>query len=133
MIIRLLLACSLLLTGCVIKDLKDDLDIVEADYGYLKGRASGSEGDADILFALVTEADQGAEIVTTRSVSLDEEFYVLVPAGEYTLITFSDSNGDFSYQPGEPAAHIENPTINWFRDMKGQERVDYDGLTIQEI
>ena len=133
MIIRLLLACSLLLTGCVIKDLKDDLDIVEADYGYLKGRASGSEGDADILFALVTEGDQGAEIVTTRSVSLDEEFYVLVPAGEYTLITFSDSNGDFAYQPGEPAAQIENPTINWFRDMKGQERVDYGGLTIQEI
>ena len=133
MIVRALIVCSLLLSGCVLKDLRDDLDIVEEDYGYLKGLATGAGGDANILFGLVTEADGNTVVEKTRAVSLDEEFYSLVPSGTYTLIAFSDTNGDFAYQAGEPAARIENPTINWFRDMEGQERVDYRGLAIQEI
>jgi pimeloyl-ACP methyl ester carboxylesterase len=127
------LAFSLVLSACGITDLKDDLETAREEYGYLKGRASGPGGDADILFALVTGEGDDATVTTTRAVALDEEFFVLVPTGAYTLIAFSDSSGDFAYQPGEPAAQIENPAINWFRDMEGQERVDYDGLTIQEI
>jgi pimeloyl-ACP methyl ester carboxylesterase len=128
-----LFAFAMIASSCGIMDLKDDLEEVTEGYGYLKGRASGVDDDSDILVALLSEEADGATIVTTRSVSVGEEFFILVPNGTYTLVAFSDSNSDFSYQPGEPAARIGDPTINWFRDMEGQERVDYAGLEIQPI
>lgn len=126
-------AVAMTVSSCSIKDLKDDLDIVTEDFGYLKGRASGVDDDTDILIALLSEEADGATIANARSVSPGESFYMLVPNATYTLLAFSDANGDFSYQPGEPAARIEDPVVNWFRDMEGQERVDYDLLEIQPI
>jgi len=128
-----LIAFSLLLSGCALKDLKDDLEIAKEDYGYLKGHASGVDDDAVILVALLREDVDGATIASARSVGPGEQFYILVANATYTLVAFADSNGDFSYQAGEPAARIDDPTINWFRDMEGQERVDYDTLEIQPI
>ena len=46
---------------------------------------------------------------------------------------FLITNGDFAYQAGEPAARIDDPVINWFSDMPGQDRVDYAALQIEEI
>jgi len=107
-----LIAFSLLLSGCAIKDLKDDLETAKEDYGYLKGRASGVDDDAVILVALLREEVDGATIASARSVDQGEQFYVLVPDATYTLVAFSDSNGDLSYQAGEPAARIDDPAIN---------------------
>jgi len=121
------------LSACGIQDLKEDLEIVTEGYGYLKARASDADVGASILVALVRKDNDGDAIANARSVGLDEPFYVLVSKADYTLLAFSDSNGDFSYQPGEPAAMIEDPVINWFRDMEGQKRVDYDALEIQAI
>jgi len=128
-----LITCTLSLSACGIQDLKEDLEIVTEDYGYLKARASDADDGASILVALVREEADGNTIAVARSVGPDEPFYVLVSKTDYTLMAFSDSNGDFSYQPGEPAARIDDPAINWFRDMEGQDQVDYDALEIQAI
>jgi pimeloyl-ACP methyl ester carboxylesterase len=123
----------LLLAGCGIQDLKEDLEAVEKEYGYLKASASGADDGVGILIALIQADSDGETIANGRSVIAGEQFYMLVSDAPYVLVAFADTNGDFLYQAGEPAARIEGPVINWFRDMEGQERVDYDGLTIQEI
>lgn len=119
--------------SCGMVDLKEDLEIVTEDFGYLKASATGTGDDADILIALVRTENDGDTITNARSVVPNEPFYLLVSEADYTLMAYSDSNGDFSYQPGEPAARIDDPAINWFRDMEGQDQVDYDALEIQTI
>jgi len=128
-----LVAFGLVVSSCAIKDLKEDLDTVREDHGYLKGRASGPDDGSDILIALFKGDQDGMSIFNVRSVSSGEPFYVLVPNGDYTLLAFSDTNGDFAYQPGEPAARVDDPTVNWFSAMEDQERVDTDTLVIQQI
>lgn len=44
---------------------------------------------------------------------------------------FADLNGDFTYQPGEPAARINDPEINWFSDVQLQGRIDPETLQVQ--
>ena len=124
---------GLLISSCAIKDLKDDLDDVTEDYGYLKGIASGPDDGSSILLGLFKNEQDGMSIVNVRAVESGEPFFLLVSKANYTLLAFSDSNGDFAYQSGEPAARIDDPTINWFSTMERQERVDYTALAIQQI
>jgi pimeloyl-ACP methyl ester carboxylesterase len=124
---------GLVTSSCAIMDLKDDLDEVRKDYGYLKGSAAGPDDGSDVLIALFKKEPGGLTIVKERSTSPGELFYFLVPKADYTLLAFSDTNGDFAYQPGEPAARIDDPIINWFSDMDGQDRVDTDALVVQQI
>lgn len=72
-------------------------------------------------------------ITNFRTVNSGESLYMLVPKAGYSVLAFADSNGDFNYQPGEPAARIDDPVINWFSDMQGQDRVDYEALEVQQI
>ena len=136
--INLLAAIALAISGlvissCAIKDLKDDIDEVRADYGYLKGSITGPDDESDILVALFKNDVRGTSIVNVRSASSGDTFYMLVPRADYTLLAFSDTNGDFEYQPGEPAVRVADPIINWFSAMEGQDRVDTDALVIQQI
>ena len=128
-----LAASGLLVSSCGIVDLKKDLEDVTEGYGYLKGSASGLDDGSVILVGLFENEPDGISVVKARSVSPGEPFYMLVPKADYTLLAFSDTNGDFTYQSGEPAARIDEPTINWFSTMEGQDRVDYSALEIQQI
>ncbi len=121
------------LSGCGLQDLKEDLDMVTENYGYLKASVAGTDDGTDILVALLRDDADGETIANARSVAPGEEFYVLVPRGVYTLVAFSDTSGDFKYQAGEPAARIPNTVINWFEDMEGQKRVEYDTLEVQSV
>ena len=128
-----LAASGLLISSCALKDLKDDLDDVIEEYGYLKGSATGPDDGSAILLGLFKNGQDGMSIVNVRAVESGEPFFLLVSKANYTLLAFSDSNGDFAYQSGEPAARIDDPTINWFSTMERQERVDYSALAIQQI
>ncbi len=131
--ISVVLAMGLVLPSCGMTDLKGDLDIVEEEYGYLKGLVTESD-DASTVFITVLKNEQGTSSrVNVRAVSRGEPFYILLEKADYTVLAFADSNGDFVYQEGEPAAQLEDPSVNWFIDMEGQERVDYDALTIQQL
>ncbi len=128
-----LIVTGLVISSCAIKDLKEDLDTVVEEYGYLKGQATGSDDDSDVLVGLFKRDKDDLSISNLQVVSSGENFYMLVPNGDYALLAFSDLNGDFTYQSGEPAARINNPVINWFKDMQLKDRIDYKTLQIQQI
>lgn len=128
-----LILSGLVLSSCVIKDLKNDLDTAVQEYGFFKAQVSGADDSSDVLIGLFKRDDGGLSIANLRTVNSGETFYLLVPNAEYTVIAYSDSNGDFAYQPGEPAARIDNPVISWLKDMQLQDRVDIEALQIQQI
>jgi len=128
-----LIVSGLLLSSCVIKDLKDDLNTAKQEFGYFKGQVTGPDDGSDVLIGLFKRDEGRVSIANLRTVSSGETFYMLAPNAEYTVIAYSDSNGDFAYQPGEPAARIDNPVINWFKDMQLQDRIDYEALQLQQI
>lgn len=127
-----LIISGLILSSCVIKDLKDDLDSAVQEFGYFKAEATVSDG-SDVLIGLFKLDQDNLSLANMRTVNSGETFYMLVPNADYTVLAFSDSNGDFAYQPGEPAARIDNPVINWFKNMQLQDRIDYEALQIQQI
>jgi pimeloyl-ACP methyl ester carboxylesterase len=131
--ISVVIAMGLVISSCAMKDLKDDLDVVVEEYGYLKGLVTGPEDGATVVVAVFKNEQGASSMVNVKSVSRDESFYSLLSKADYTVLAFADSNGDFVYQAGEPAARIDEPALNWFSDMEGQERVDYDTLDIQQI
>jgi len=133
LVISVVLAMGLVISSCAMVELKDDLDVVVEDYGYLKGLVMGPDEGVTVVVA-VLELEQGASsIVDVKSVGRGESFFSLLPKANYSVLVFEDSNGDFVYQEGEPAAQVDDPAINWFSDMQGQERVDYDALVIQQF
>ena len=133
LILLSLIVSGLLVSSCALKDLKDDLKEIEQTYGYFKGQASGADEGASILVGLFKRDEEGMTLANVRAVSLGEPFYILVQDADYTLLAFSDSNGDFAYQPGEPAARLDDPVINWARDLEIEDRIDYEALQIQQI
>lgn len=127
------IAVGLVTASCAIKDLKDDLDIVVEDYGYLKGQVVGPDDGSSVLIAVFKNEQGALSIFQVRTVNPGEPFYALLPRAGYTVMAFADSNGDFAYQEGEPAARIDDPTVNWFSEMEIQDRVDTDALSILQI
>ncbi len=128
-----LIVAGLAVSSCAIKDLKENLDAAKQEYGYFKGQANGADDGSNVLIGLFRRDETGMSIANSRTVSSGENFYILVSKADYSVLAFSDLNGDFAYQPGEPAARNDDPIINWFSDMQLQDRVDYDALQIEQI
>ena len=128
-----LIVTGLVISSCAIKDLKDDLDSAVQEFGYFKAEATGPDDGSDVLIGLFKRDQDSLSIANLRTVNSGETFYMLVPNADYTVVAFSDSNGDLVYQPGEPAARVDNPVINWFKDMQFKDRIDYEVLQIQQI
>jgi pimeloyl-ACP methyl ester carboxylesterase len=129
----LLILIGLLLNACVLQDLSEDIDTARDNYGYLKGQVAGSDTGADTLVMLMR--DEGGEFPAQniRTVRRGESFYAYVPSADYSLVAFEDINGDFVYQPGEPAGRVDDPDINWFSEVSGEDRIDPQGLRVQQI
>jgi|GEM_PF-3200918 len=128
----LVLSCFVI-SSCALKDLKDNLDVATQEYGYFKGQASAVDDSSNILVGVFKRNENGLSRANYRAVTSSEPFYILLTKADYVVFAFSDTNGDSAYQAGEPAARIDDPLINWFSDMPGQDRVDYAALQIEEI
>lgn len=128
-----LIVSALLISSCAIKDLRDDLGTIEQSYGVFKGQASGVDQGSVVVVGLFKRDGEEVTLFATRSVSPGESIYMLVQNADYAVMAFSDSNGDFAYQPGEPAARLDDPVINWVRDLEVEGQIDYDALQIQQI
>lgn len=129
-----LIVSALLISSCAIKDLRDDLGAIEQNYGFFKGQVSGADEGSGVVIGLFKRDAEGLTLTKFRSVSPGDPFYILIqdPA-DYEVLAFLDSNGDFVYQPGEPAARIDEPVINWGRDMDLEDGTDYNAMQIQRI
>jgi len=128
-----LIVSGLVVSSCAMKDLKDNLEVAKQEYGYFKGQANGADEGSNVLIGLFRRDETGMAITNVRTVSSGEIFYILVRKADYVIFAFSDTNGDFAYQAGEPAARIDDPFINWASDMPGQDQVDLAALQIEEI
>ncbi len=128
-----LIVSGLVVSSCAMKDLKENLDAAKQEYGYFKGQAGLADDSSNILVGVFKRDENGLSRANYRAVTSSEPFYVLLTKADYVIFAFSDTNGDFAYQAGEPAARIDDPFINWFSDMPGQDRVDYAALQIEEI
>jgi pimeloyl-ACP methyl ester carboxylesterase len=128
-----LVLSGFVISSCAIKDLRDDLDAAKQEYGYFKGQANSADDGSNLLIGLFERDADSISIANIRTVNSGEPFYMLVPKADYMVLAFSDSNGDFVYQRGEPAARVDNPTINWFSDMKLRGRIDYEALQTEQI
>jgi len=130
-----LIVPALLVSSCALKDLRDDNRIIVQNYGVFIGQVSGTDEGSNIVVGWFKRDGEELTHSGTRSVSADEPFDFLAQDAnaDYTVIAFSDSNGDFVYQPGEPAARLDDPAINWRRDMEVEGQVDLGALPIQQI
>ncbi len=109
---------GLIISSCALKDLKDDLAAAEQEYGYFKGQATGPGDGSNVLIGLYKREQDGMSIANMRTVSSGESFYMLAIKADYSVLAFADLNGDFVYQPGEPAAHVRRhspPRSGWWR------------------
>ena len=128
----ILIPClALFLSACVIQDLNQDLNELEANYGFFKGQVQGANGESNVVVALVNK--QSDEVESVRTVSHGEPVFALLPRADFYAVAFEDANGDFIYQPGEAAARIDDPHISWFGDIEIDDRVDIPSLQVQDI
>jgi len=129
----ILIVSALLVSSCAIKDLRDDLGTIEQNYGIFKGQASGAVEGSNVLVGLFKRDAEGLTLANVRAVSPGKPFYILVQDADYAVMAFLDSNTDFVYQPGELAARLDEPVINWARDMDLEDGTDFDAMQIQQI
>jgi len=113
--------------------LRKDLGAIVRDHGFFVGQISGTDDGSNILVGLFNREQGGLSISNFRTVSSGESFYMLVSKADYTMFAFADSNGDFVYQSGEPAARVDDPFVNWFGDMQLKGPLDYESLQIEQI
>ena len=123
-----LIVVGLVLSSCGINALRKDLGALVQEYGFFVGQIDGTEDDSDILVGLFNREQGRLSISNFKTVNSGETFYMLVPKADYTLFAFSDSNGDFIYQAGEPAVRVDDPFVNWFVDMQLKGRFDFESL-----
>ena len=132
-----LIVSALLVSSCgSMADLKEDNSIIEQEYGLFKGEISGVDEGSNIAVGWFKRDGEELTLYRTTSVSPDESFSFLATDADtdYTVMAFSDSNGDFAYQPGEePAARLDNPHIYWARDQKVKGQIDLETLEAQPI
>ncbi len=131
-----LFVSALLVSSCAsLRDLREDNRKIEQNYGAFKGAVSGTDEGSNIIVGWFERDGEELTFYGTRSVSPDEPFIFLAQDAEadYTVMAFLDSSGDFAYQPGEPAARLDDPDINWVRDLEVKGQIDLDALPTQQI
>ena len=135
-----LVVSALLVSSCGIRDLKHDTEKVVQNYGFFKGEVGGVNQGSNVVVGLFKRDGEELTPFYIRSASPGIPFYIPVPVKDaddmdvhYTVAAFSDSNGDFSYQPSEPAIRFDDPIINRFNDLDKKEEIDYKALKVQPI
>ena len=128
-----LVLSALLVSSCEIRDLRHDLDEISQDYGFFKGLASGADEGSSVLVGLFKSDEEGLALADFRIVRPGEPFYMPVQEANHAVLAFADLNGDLAYQPGEPAARLDDPIISWLRNMDPAGPIDYNAMQIQQI
>jgi len=128
-----LVAAALVLSSCAFNSLRKDLGAFVQEYGFFAAQIDGIEDGTDILVGLFRREQGSLSVTNFRTVNSGETLYMLVPKADYTLFAFSDSNGDFIYQAGEPAVRVDDPFVNWFVDMQLKGSFDFESLLREQF
>lgn len=98
--IAILFTC-LLLSGCVLLDLRDDLKQFTKASSFSGTVESNTSEDDPILIALYEPVESTFRLKTFNVRYGTGEFELLVDNGKYYLIAFEDKNQDFTWQTNE--------------------------------
>jgi len=135
-----LVVSALLVSSCGIRDLKHDTEKVVQNYGFFKGEIGGVDQGSNVVVGLFTRDGKELTPFYIRSASPGIAFYIPVPIKDaddmdlhYTVAAFSDSNGDFAYQPDEPAVRFDDPNFIRFSEQDKKEEIDYRALKAHPI
>ena len=100
---------SAALAGCQFIDLGNDLEDM-ARLSVIQGTIQQEvPSDHPIAVALFSEEMSRDQVINAKLIE-SQEFQFTVRPGNYFIFAFEDINGDFDYQPGEPAGHFGDPS-----------------------
>ena len=99
----------IILAGCQFIDLGSDLEEMEGLSSIQGSILQDEPGDDPIAVALFSEEMSRDQVIDAKLIE-SQEFQFTVPPGNYFIFAFEDINGDFDYQPGEPAGHFGDPS-----------------------
>ena len=97
-----LLALSVALTGCQFIGLKREIDKMERFTSFNGEIVRKNPNDNAVVVALFSEKLSLDQLINVKLVD-SSAFRFGVPPGKYAIFAFEDTNGDFRYQPEEPA------------------------------
>ena len=83
-----LVVSGLVVSSCAIKDLKENLDAAEQEYGYFKGQARVADDSSNILVGLFSRDEDGLSRANYRAVTSSEPFFMLVTKANYVVFRF---------------------------------------------
>ncbi len=97
------------LAACQFIDLGNDLEEMEV-FSSIEGRIlQDVPSDHPIAVALFSEEMSSDHLINAKLIE-SQDFRFGVPPGTYFIFAFEDINGDFDYQPGEPAGYYGDPS-----------------------
>jgi len=100
---------SMLVAGCIFKDLKQEIQEENVSYG-LTGRVDhGDSVQGDVFILLYNKRDDVLHIERFTLPDDNGYFSFIVTAGHYLLAGFEDLNGNRRHDPGEPAGMWGEP------------------------
>lgn len=98
-------ACAFFLAGCgQMLQLRDDIREAKNSITWFKGTTASADC-TDCPTIIVALGDvAGKRVLSYRVYEKPGNFVLIAPVDTSYLLAFNDLNGDFAYQPGEPAA-----------------------------
>lgn len=121
-------ALLIIVPSCSVIKLKQNIKDLDADYAYIVGAIDHADAHSrQIYIALYKPGEKGNTVAQVRHPDKFNRFYMFVRTGSYTLVAFEDLNDDAIYQPGEPAARINNPYLSQLGQYPERE-FDYESI-----
>ena len=100
---------STVLAGCQFLDLDRDLEEMDK-FSTIRGEVVQiTPNENPIAVALFSDALKRERLINVKLIE-ETEFTFGAPPGDYFVFAFEDKNGDFQYQPSEPAGYYGDPS-----------------------
>ena len=107
----LALGCAASAVGCSLLGLRSQLQETNEIVYYTGTVTRSAPGHGPILVVLYS-IDAGREIIFYDIVPREGRYHLVGQPGGHAILAFEDTNRDFSYQPGEPVAHLQARPVN---------------------
>ena len=104
-----ILGAALLITGCALLNLRDDLREIEKLAALEGNVAETGSLDGPVVLAVIKDEFRRDHLAEVRVIDPDR-FEIMLPKGTYFVFIYVDENRDFQYQPNEPAGFFGDPT-----------------------
>ena len=108
-LLKLLLLLSLLLSGCALLKVREDVNTLQKSI-VLSGTVSSLVAYKDMPVIVAAYSKEGDQIVIPHYTVLHEPgpYELMVPVGIHNIIAFVDKNKNLTYDRGEPVGEVIN-------------------------